>query len=398
MEKHQNGIFCINMPFHQHKNQFLYNLYQMKKLFYFLGLISVLALSNACGNASSKALKIEGEIEGSQNLQVFLDRSDGQTTTVLNQTEANSKGKFNLILEEKPGPGIYRIRIGAKRSALILDGTESKINITGNLDQFSKNTYALSGSPSTEEYNEIMTQYFARKVQVQQIQEFVDNAQNPFGALQLLQIAIKNNPDFAHLYRAIGNRLMSEYPDHPNTQGIVQVATALEQQKKLKESQQKIKVGLEAPDIALEDPNGEIKRLSDLEGKVVLLDFWASWCGPCRKSNPHLVEVYKKYKDKGFTVYSVSLDGLDTRKRNAAKANNMLEASLENQKKRWLNAIEKDQLEWDSHVSDLRKWECAPAREYGVTSIPKTFLIDRDGKIAAVNPRYNLEEELLKIL
>jgi peroxiredoxin len=140
-----------------------------------------------------------------------------------------------------------------------------------------------------------------------------------------------------------------------------------------------IKVGMTAPDISLPGPNGKTHTLSALRGKVVLLDFWASWCRPCRNANPHVVEMYKKYKSKGFDVFSVSLDRPDG-------------------KDKWKEAIQQDGLVWENHVSDLKFWDCAPAATYGVRSIPKTFLIGKDGKVVAVDPRMTLEAELLKVL
>jgi thiol-disulfide isomerase/thioredoxin len=116
-----------------------------------------------------------------------------------------------------------------------------------------------------------------------------------------------------------------------------------------------------------------------MKGKVVLLDFWASWCGPCRKENPNVVRVYNQYKDKGFTVFSVSLD-------------------RENGKDAWVQAIKQDGLIWDNHVSDLKFWKSEAGATYGIQSIPQTFLLDREGKIVAVNPRNNLEEAVKKAL
>ena len=130
-----------------------------------------------------------------------------------------------------------------------------------------------------------------------------------------------------------------------------------------------------APDIVMNDPDGNERRLSDLRGKVVLLDFWASWCGPCRRENPNVVRAYANYKDQGFEVFSVSLD---------SDAN------------RWRKAIEQDQLTWPNHVSDLQGWRNGAAREYGISSIPHTMLIDRDGSILATHLRGSGVESALR--
>ena len=121
-----------------------------------------------------------------------------------------------------------------------------------------------------------------------------------------------------------------------------------------------------APDIVMRSPSGELLKLSDLRGKVVLIDFWASWCGPCRRENPTVVRAYQKYKDKGFEIFSVSLDS---------------------DKTRWTQAIAQDGLVWPNHVSDLAGWRNAAAGAYGVTSIPATFLLDRNGNIVGTNLR-----------
>lgn len=137
-------------------------------------------------------------------------------------------------------------------------------------------------------------------------------------------------------------------------------------------------VGEMAPEITLPNRDGSAESLSSLRGKVVLIDFWASWCGPCRQENPVVVEAWKRYEPKGFTIFSVSLDQT---------------------KEKWLAAIGKDGLAWNNHVSDLRGWQSAGAAAYGVRSIPATFLLDREGKIVARNLRGPaLEQKLAELL
>jgi peroxiredoxin len=123
--------------------------------------------------------------------------------------------------------------------------------------------------------------------------------------------------------------------------------------------ERKLAVGNPAPEISLPGPDGGEITLSSLRGKVVLIDFWASWCGPCRRENPEVVRIYNRFRDKGFEVFGVSLD----RDRDA-----------------WLNAIAKDGLVW-TQVSDLKYWQSQAALLYGVKSIPHTVLIDQEGKI-----------------
>lgn len=147
--------------------------------------------------------------------------------------------------------------------------------------------------------------------------------------------------------------LHSVYPNHPLVE---------ERYNKINNPQHRTAEGNIAPELEFSDPNGQVRKLSDLKGKVVLVDFWASWCGPCRKENPHVVAMYNKYHDKGFEVFSVSLD---------QRAEN------------WKAAIAKDGLVWPNHVSDLKGWGSAAAKIYGVSSIPCTFLLDKDGRILA---------------
>lgn len=141
-------------------------------------------------------------------------------------------------------------------------------------------------------------------------------------------------------------------------------------------------IGNKAPELKYMNPEGKQVALSDYKGKLVLIDFWASWCGPCRRENPTVVNAYNKYKDtkfkngKGFEIYSVSLD---------------------QNKESWIKAIKDDNLSWPAHVSDLKFWSSEGAQKYGVNSIPMNFLVDKDGVIIAKGLRGEaLEQELEK--
>lgn len=183
--------------------------------------------------------------------------------------------------------------------------------------------------------------------------------------------------DFKY-FAKVDSNLYQKYPTAPYVLSLhANVANMRTQQSRAKLQKMLSDLGAKAPEIALPSPKGDTIRLSSIKGKYVLVDFWASWCAPCREENPNLVKLYQKYKSKDFEIFQVSLD----KTRDA-----------------WIKAIKDDKLNW-IHVSDLKYWDSPIAKTYNVESIPSSFLLDKDGSIMAKNLRgESLERRLANLL
>ena len=202
------------------------------------------------------------------------------------------------------------------------------------------------------------------------------------------QVPLITPQDDFEYFEKVGEGIKDEYPNSTHTKNYLErledLRKNLAAQKEMEAVKANLSPGKEVPEIALENPQGEVMKLSDLRGKVVLVDFWAAWCRPCRMENPNLVRMYEQYKDKGFTVYSVSLDGLPNQ---------------QDPKTEWTKAIATDNLSWDTHVSDLQGWNTSIIKDFGFQGIPYTVLVDREGKIIATELRGpQLEAKLKEVL
>ncbi len=346
---------------------------------------------------TDKSYRISGKINNMTTGKVYLDELGEQAFVPFDTASINKDGTF-LLEGTVNEPAIYKLGFENQEGIMLVVDNKS-IQVTADSGKVAQ-TYTVTGSKDSElikELNSIMQgmQQSATALN-QQFQEAANSGnqaevkrlQEQFMALQKdnqnkLKAFVKANPSSVVSVYTAGNILnLDEHYTFVDSMATAFKAALPNSKytKSLEERLTKLRstaMGSVAPDIKLPSPTGPEVALSSLKGKYVLIDFWASWCGPCRQENPNVVRMYNKYKDKGFEIFGVSLD---------------------QDRAKWLKAIENDKLTWP-HVSDLKGWESSAAALYGITAIPQTVLLDKEGKIIAKNLRGPaLEEKLASLL
>jgi len=370
----------------------------MKKLIFkrFLCAVAAFLIASMVLQAqiAPKNFTVNGKVKnGTKGEKVILSQSLSNGGSVkLDSAQLASDGSFSLKSTEKEGGSFYSLTVADRqRLVLLVEGGETfniladgftkdaqgnagKAQITGskNMDYYAKIDQLMQGFANkvtvwNEEYAKAEEKKDAKKIlEIQQAYAKADQDRLseirkliPEMGTSLVALFTANNFLNPEMDLPILKKLASDFEVVKPTPTIAQ--GFIGQVKRMAG----LSVGEEAPDFTLSDPDGKPTTLSSLRGKFVLIDFWASWCGPCRQENPNVVRMYDKYKDKGFSIYGVSLDKDMTP---------------------WKAAIKKDNLTW-LHGSDLKYWNSVVAQTYGVKAIPATFLLDKDGKIIAKNLR-----------
>ena len=368
----------------------------------FLLSTAVLLVLAGCGQ---KGTTLHGNLTNAEGEMALLEKLSAQSAVPVDSIEVGSKGDFKLSAGEIQEPGFYRLSVNKNNFVILLLDKDEKVEVNGNaldfyrsyeiegsegskklmtLDQRLRADYEKTdslkkvfqghqqaGNPRLDSIAESIDAYFQKMQEAkrQYVLDFIKNNPNSLASLSAVQ-SLNPSQDL-EVFQQVADNLTASMP---NSEYVKSFKTQLIDIKSRAQASNRTSVGSQAPEIALLTPDGKPIKLSDFKGKVTMIDFWASWCKPCRMENPNVVKVYNKYKSKGFEIFGVSLD------QNGEK---------------WIEAIKQDGLTW-KHGSELKFWQSSFVPAYNLDGIPMTYLLDENGIIIAKGLRGQQLEEKLK--
>ena len=367
----------------------------MKTTLRFVLLISgIIFIGVSCNQqATKKEGKITGKLINANKIMVYLERFTDQGEQYLDSAMTDEEGNFELK-NRATEKVYYGLRSDPTNLVFLLITGNENIEITGDAKNL-ENTYTIQGSEDSELIRELknhdvhltdslnkmyaairenspekkdsagmsLQQFYQAEMELY-AKQFISKHPKSLVALSATKYLDKQKD--IKIYEDLLVVLSREYPGNNYVKEFGNIISNLK----------KLPVGSPAPEISLNSLDGKAVALSSLKGKIVLIDFWASWCGPCRRENPRLTEIYRKYKDRKFEIVGVSLDD---------------DVSA------WKEAIKKDHITWPQ-VSELKKWDSEVVKIYQIEAIPYTVLIDRHGNIIAKDlPVNELEQKLIEL-
>ena len=323
---------------------------------------------------------ISGKIQNGAGLEISLEapllQSRGTKVQVVKGIiDKNNSFTLNTQI---PGLGYYILKLNSKSSdsleLTLKNGDQLSLNTSVSEFTTKPNYSGVSWADDANMYQQILNAPLSKEnLSSYAFKRMKENPVNPFNiihSMHLMNDENEYNESRIQLFFEVANAFYSYYPGSEPSNNFQKQTVFL---RKYMENN----AFYDVPEISLKTPDNKTLNLSSLKGKYVLVDFWASWCGPCRRENPNVVKLYKKYRKKNFTVYSVSLDEDGTK---------------------WKQAIKMDNLIWPNHVSDLKGWQSSVVPMFNIQGIPYTVLVNPEGKIIGINLRgQELENKLEEI-